>query len=66
MCVCWLTNVDGMKDQWCSSTVRLLLNTDMNGKIYGALVQFSCCQHSLDMNELVTNQELHVHVHVRL
>ena len=20
----WLTNVDGMKDLWCSSTVRLL------------------------------------------
>ena len=34
----WLTNVDGMKDMWCSSTAQLLstsvtINTDMNGKI---------------------------------
>ena len=27
----WFTNVDGMKDMWCSSTVQLLSTTDMNG-----------------------------------
>ena len=27
----WLTNVDGMKDLWCSSTVWLLSTQDMNG-----------------------------------
>ena len=24
----WLTNVDGMKDLWCSSTVLAAFNTD--------------------------------------
>ena len=34
----WLTNGDGMKDLWCSSIYSsAALNTDMNGKIYGAL-----------------------------
>ena len=28
-----------------SSTVWLLSNTDMNGRVYGALVQFGCYQH---------------------
>ena len=28
----WLTNVDGMKDLWCSSTVQLVyISIDMNG-----------------------------------
>ena len=26
-----VTNVDGMKDLWCSSTVLAAINTDMNG-----------------------------------
>ena len=37
----WLTTVDEMKDLWCSSAI----NTDMNGKVCGALVQFGCYQH---------------------
>ena len=35
----WLTDVDGMMDLWFSSTVRL--STDVNGEIYGALVQLA-------------------------
>ena len=27
------TNVDGMKDLWCSSTVWLLINTDVNQRV---------------------------------
>ena len=27
-------------------------NTDMNGKIYGALVQFGCCQHRYEWKGL--------------
>ena len=44
----WLTNVDGMRDLWCSSTVRLLstqIRVWMGWRIYGALVQFSGYQH---------------------
>ena len=39
-----LTNVDGMNDLWCSSTVRLLSIQirRMWRRIYGALVGFSC------------------------
>ena len=45
----WLTNVDGMKDLWCSTTAQLL---STNGKIYGALVQFGCYQHSYEQKGL--------------
>ena len=51
----WLTHVDGMKDLWCSNTVRLLslqiwmersaTSIDMNGSVCGALVQFGCYLH---------------------
>ena len=41
------TNVDGMKDLWCSSTVSAAINTDVNE--CGALVQFGCCQHRMFM-----------------
>ena len=47
----WLTNVDGMKDLWCSSTVDsswtspAAINRDMSGNIYDALVQFGYYQH---------------------
>ena len=42
----WLTNVDGMKDLWCSSTDWLLSTQIRTGRrIYGALVQFGCYQH---------------------
>ena len=40
-----LTNLDRTKDLWCSSTVQLLSTQDMNGKTYGAPVQFGCYQH---------------------
>ena len=46
----WLANVDGMKDLLCFSS--LLLLTDINGKIYGALVQFSCYQHRYEWKGL--------------
>ena len=42
----WLTNVDGMKNLWCSSTVQLLsAQIWMGWRIYDALVQFGCYQH---------------------
>ena len=48
----WLTNVDGMKDPWCSSTVWLLsTQIRMGRRIYGALVQFGCHEHNIiDVN----------------
>ena len=48
----WLTNIDGMKDLWCSSTAQLIaIITDMSGKIYSAIVQFSCYQHGFESRE---------------
>ena len=39
----WLTNVNGMKDLWCSSTVRLLsTQIRVNVKILSILVELSC------------------------
>ena len=48
----WLTNVDGMKDLWFSSCSSAAINTDMNEKIYGALVQFGCYQHRYEWKGL--------------
>ena len=49
----WLTNVDGMKDLTSYSTARLYaINTEMNGKIYGTLVQFGCYQHRYEWKGL--------------
>ena len=49
----WLTNVDGMKDLTSYSTARLYaINTEMNGKIYGTLVQFGCYQHRCEWKGL--------------
>ena len=51
----WLTNVDGMKDLWCSNTVWLLsLNIDMKGEkdLWCSIGQFGCYQH-IDVNGLV-------------
>ena len=50
----WLTNVDGMKDMWCSSTARLLstYNVDVNGRVCGALVQLGCYQHRYEWKGL--------------
>ena len=49
----WLTNVDGMKDLWCSSAVRLLsTQIAMNERIYGALIPFGCYQHRYEWKGL--------------
>ena len=35
----WLTNVDEIKDRWCSNTVQLLLaKTDINGVAKGSVM----------------------------
>ena len=41
----WLTDVDGMNDLWCSSIVLAAINTNVNGRVCGALVYFGCHQH---------------------
>ena len=41
----WLTNVDGVKDLWCSKYSLAAIYTDMNGRVCGTLVQFGYYQH---------------------